>query len=107
MEVINENYILLSFEFKEKKSGKLEQFYISLMGDNDYYNDLNEPKKKKIKIFDVPKEIRKEFIEIIKKNHGKELDKEIRYFFPIDFAVVKRVVHTYEAEIDKVRQVIG
>jgi len=98
MEVINENYILLSFEFKEKKLGKLEQFYVSLMGDKDYYNDLNKLKKKKIEFFDVPKEINEKFIEAIKKKHGKELDKKTKYFFPIDFSVVKRVVHTYEVE---------
>ncbi len=98
MEVINENYILLSFEFKENKSGKLEQFYISLMGDVNYYDILNESKKKKNEFFNVPKEINKDFVGIIKKKHGKELKKETKYLFPIDFSVVKRIFHTYEVE---------
>ena len=68
MEIINENYILIILEYNKKRSKPpLDSFYVSLMGDKEYYKILEEnadlrKKKMKFTLFDIPKKINQEFL---------------------------------------------
>lgn len=110
MEVINENYILIKLEYTNSKKYNLDSYYISLMGDSDYYQihkenvdaynkrpDIKRQKDiNKIIHFDnIPLTINTEFVNIVKRDHQRDLDNDIKYCYPIDFAEIKCVVQTY------------
>ncbi|GAH57949.1 unnamed protein product, partial [marine sediment metagenome] len=100
MEIINENYMIIILQYKETKKYNLESYYISLMGDSEFFNIIKENaivKKKKVNVkFDnIPKIINDSFIDIAKINHNKELDENIKFFYPIDFSEIKRVVQIH------------
>ncbi len=97
MEIINENYILIILEYNNKKSKPpLDSFYVSLMGDKEYYKILEENadlrnKEVKFTLFDIPKKINQEFLAA---NKNANLDKETKFLYPIDFCQIKRIINT-------------
>ncbi len=97
MEIINENYILIILEYKKKKSKPpLDSFYVSFMGDKQYYKILEEnadlrKKKMKFPFFNIPKKINQEFLAA---NENANLDKDTKFLYPIDFCQIKRIVNT-------------
>lgn len=100
MEIINENYMVIILQYRDTKKYNLYSYYTSLMGDSEFFNIYKENakiKKKKLNIkFDnIPKIINESFIDIAKINHNKELDENIKYFYPIDFSEIKRVVQIH------------
>ena len=102
MKIINEEYILISLEFKETKKFNFDSYYISLMGDVEYYkikktNADIKGKKIKLRSDKIPQEINKEFISLVNQIHDKKLDENTKYCFPIDYAEIKRVVHKHTA----------
>jgi len=97
MEIINENYIFISFEFNEESKVKQDDFRIALLGREEELIKLKK-NKKNIKFHNVPVEIRSEFIKKIKETHNVDLDENIKYLYPIDFSLIKRIIHTYDIE---------
>ncbi len=100
MEIINENYMVIVLQYKETKKYNLESYYTSLMGDSEFFNISKENakiKKKKLNIkFDnIPKIINESFVDIARIKHNKELDENIKFFYPIDFSEIKRVVQVH------------
>ena len=101
MEIINESYMVIILQYKEKKKCNLYSYYTSLMGDSDFFNIYKEnatvkkEKKLNIKFDNIPKIINESFIDIAKINHNKELDENIKFFYPIDFSEIKRVVQIH------------
>lgn len=95
MEIINENYILLTFEFDENKKFSVNDFRSVLMGIDEEINKLRE-KKKNLQVHNVPSEINKIFIERIKNTHKDDLDNKMKYLYPVDFSIVKRVIQTFK-----------
>jgi len=95
MEIINENYILLSFEFDGNKKFSVNDFRSVLMGIDEEIKIIRE-KKKNLQIHNVPSEINKLFIERVKKVHKDNLDNKVKYLYPIDFSLVKRVIQTFK-----------
>jgi len=102
LNIINENYILISLEYREPKKFNFDSYYISLLEDTEYLKIKKENAKIKgqklnLKINYIPQEINEEFIELAREKHDKELSDDDQYCFPVDFAEIKRVVHTHTA----------
>ncbi len=95
MEIINENYILFILEFDENKKISVNDFRSVLMGNDVEINNLRE-KKKNLQFHNFPSEINERFIERVKKIHKDDLDDKVNYLYPIDFSIIKRVVHTFK-----------
>ena len=95
MEIINENYILLTFEFDENKKFNVNDFRRILLG-NVKEIDTIKKKNKNLVIHNIPIEIDNLFIKIVKKKHDDDLNNEIEYLYPIDFSIIKRVVHSFK-----------
>lgn len=95
MEIINENYILLTFEFDENKKFSVNDFRSVLMGIDEEIEIIRE-KKKNLQIHNVPSEINKFFIERVKYIHNDDLDNKVKHLYPIDFSLVKRVIQTFK-----------
>ena len=93
MEIINENYILLTFEFDESKKFSVNDFRSVLMGQDEEINILKE-KKKNIQFHNVPSEINENFIKRVKKIYQEDLENKTNYLYPIDFSIIKRVIQT-------------
>lgn len=93
MEIINENYISITFEFNKVSNTKINEYRYYLMGEKDEINGIKR-KKKDINTHNVPNEIDEIFINNIKEIYNKNLDDNISYLYPLDFSIIKRVVHT-------------
>ncbi|KKM17564.1 hypothetical protein LCGC14_1674510 [marine sediment metagenome] len=94
MEIINENYMVIVLQYKDTKKYNFDSYYTSLMGDSEFYN-IKKEKKLNIKFDNIPKLINERFLYVAKINHNKELDENIKYFYPIDFSEIKRVVQIH------------
>ncbi len=101
MEIINENYILLTFEFDENKKFSVNDFRSVIMGIDEEINNLRE-KKKKLQIHNVPSEVNKDFVKRVKNRHKEELDAKTTFLYPLDYSIIKRVVQTFKVG-DRIR----
>ncbi len=101
MEIVNENYMVIVLQYKDPKKYNFDSYYTSLMGDSEFFNikkmnaKLKKTKKLSIKFDNIPKLINESFLNVVKINHNKELDENIKYFYPIDFSEIKRVVQIH------------
>ncbi len=101
MEIINENYMAIVLQYKDSKKYNFDSYYTSLMGDSEFFNikkenaKLKKKKKLNIKFDDIPKLINESFLNVAKINHNKDLDEKVKYFYPIDFSEIKRVVQIH------------
>ena len=94
MEIINENYMVIVLQYKDTKKYNFDSYYTSLMGDSEFYN-IQKEKKLNIKFDNIPKLINERFLKVAKIIHNKELDENIKYFYPIEFSEIKRVVQIH------------
>lgn len=95
MEIINEKYILIMFEFNEKNRISIKEFRSILMGNDEEINVI-EKKRNNFEVHNVPFEINNEFIKKVKTKYKEDLETEIKYLYPIDFSIIKRVTHTFK-----------
>lgn len=93
MEIINENYICLVFEFPKENKKSIKEYRSSLIGNTENLKKI-KGKKKPLIIHNLPDEINREFIKKIQKY--EKLDSNLQYLNPIDFSIIKRVIHTYK-----------
>ena len=92
MEIINENYILIVFEFAEGNKASVNNFRCILMGNVEEINNFRD----KFIVHNFPMDINKDFIKNIKSKYKEQLDDGKNFLFPIDFSIIKRIVHTFE-----------
>ncbi len=101
MELINEKYILMFLEYKDTRKNSIDELLVALTGDSEFGDVINDNRKSKdselITFSNVPEGINKEFVAYMREK-GEELDPTTKYLYPINFSLIKRIVHTYEGK---------
>ncbi|MHA1395899.1 MAG: hypothetical protein ACTSRZ_20540, partial [Promethearchaeota archaeon] len=88
MEIKDENYILITFDFGDKFSEK--DFRISLTGYKKDIDIINKRNKKLINVVDV---FNKKILENVKIDN---INGDLQFLKPIKFSIIKRVIQTYK-----------
>ncbi len=83
-------------EYKDKKKN-IDEFFVALTGDSKFGDVINNNRTQDITFSNVPKDINKEFVAYMREK-GEELDPTTNYLYPINFSLIKRIVHIYEGK---------